>query len=142
MFEGIDPRSPIPLYAQIAAHIRVAVASGEVKPGDALPSVRSLAQRLRVNPATVVQAYRDLEMDGFVDMRHGSGTFVREVPTDRKTEERLDRARVIARQALQDAARMGIGASELLDVLRDEAGVEEPAPQEKKKPARPIGRRT
>src|SRR5690349_17166555 len=99
MFEGTDPRSPTPLYAQNASHIRVAVASGEVRPGDSLPSVRVLAQRLRVNPATVVQAYRDLEMDGFVEMRHGAGTFVREVPTDRRTEERLERARLIARQA-------------------------------------------
>jgi GntR family transcriptional regulator len=122
VFEGIDPRSPTPLYAQIAAHIRVAVAAGEVRPGDALPSVRGLAQSLRVNPATVVQAYRDLEMDGFVEMRHGAGTFIREVPTDRKTEERLERARLIARQALQEAARMGIPAAELVDALSDEVG--------------------
>ena len=122
MFEGIDPRSPTPLYAQIAAHIRVAVASGEVQPGDALPSVRALAQSLRINPATVVQAYRQLETDGFVDLRHGAGTFVREVPTDRKTEERLERARLIARQALQEAARMGIAAHELLGALQEQVG--------------------
>ena len=141
MFEGIDPRSPTPLYAQIAAHIRVAVASGEVRPGDALPSVRALAQRLRVNPATVVQAYRDLEMDGFVDMRHGAGTFVREVPTDRKTEERLERARLIARQALQEAARMGIPAGELLEALRDESGEDRVVPREKKRTAKSVERR-
>ena len=129
MFEGIDPRSPNPLYAQIAAHIRVAVASGEVRPGDALPSVRALAQSLRVNPATVVQAYRELEMDGFVEMRHGAGTFVLEVPTDRKTEERYERARLIARHALQEAARMGIPASELVEVLRDEVGDGPASPQ-------------
>jgi GntR family transcriptional regulator len=140
VFEGIDPRSPTPLYAQIADHIRVAVASGEVQPGDALPSVRALAQRLRVNPATVVQAYRDLEMDGFVELRHGAGTFVREVPADRRTEERLDRARLIAQQALQQAARMGIPASELLDALREETGEAKPAP-EKKKSAKPVARR-
>ena len=141
MFEGIDPRSPTPLYAQIAAHIRVAVASGEVRPGDALPSVRMLAQRLRVNPATVVQAYRDLEMDGFVEMRHGAGTFVREVPTDRKTEERLERARMIARQALQEAARMGIPAAELVEVLRGEVGEEREAAPAKAKAPKPAGRR-
>jgi GntR family transcriptional regulator len=142
MFEGIDPRSPTPLYAQIAAHIRVAVASGEVRSGDALPSVRALAQSLRVNPATVVQAYRELEMDGFVEMRHGAGTFVREVPTDRKTEERLDRARLIARHALQEAARMGIPASELLEVLRGEVR-EEPSTEvaERAEPAPAFERR-
>ncbi len=124
MFEGIDPRSPTPLYAQIATRIRVAVAAGEVRPGDALPSVRSLAQRLRVNPATVVQAYRELEMDGFVERRHGAGTFVCDVPTDRKTEERSAQAVAIARQALQEAARLGIPAAEVLEALRDEVGIE------------------
>jgi GntR family transcriptional regulator len=124
LFEGIDPRSPIPLYAQIATRIRVAVASGEVRPGDALPSVRALAQLLRVNPATVVQAYRELEMDGFVERRHGAGTFVCDVPADRKTEERSAGALAIARQALQEAARLGIPAAEVLEALRDEVGVE------------------
>ena len=64
MFERIDPRSPTPIYAQIAERVRVAVAAGELTKGDGLPSVRALATRLRVNPATVVQAYRELEHDG------------------------------------------------------------------------------
>ena len=136
MFEAIDPRSPTPLYAQIAAHVRVAIAAGEVRPGEALPSVRSLAQRLRVNPATVVQAYRELELDGFIERRHGAGTFVLEVPTDRRTEERLERARLIARHAVQEAARMGISGAELLEVLRGEVRDEpaeraDPAPRPK-----------
>lgn len=126
MFEGIDPRSPTPLYAQIAARIRVAVASGEVQAGDALPSVRALAESLRLNPATVVQAYRELEQDGFVEMRRGAGTFVRDVPTDRRTEERLARARSLAQHAIQDGARLGISAAELLEALRDEIGDESP----------------
>ena len=79
MFDDIDPRSPIPLYAQIAARLRVAVAADELKAGDLLPSVRQLAATLRVNPATVVQAYRDLEREGFVEMRHGAGTYVQQV---------------------------------------------------------------
>jgi len=61
MFDHIDPRNPTPLYAQIASRLRVAIASGDLEKGEALPSVRALAARLRINPATVVQAYRDLE---------------------------------------------------------------------------------
>ena len=79
MFDQVDPRSAVPLYAQIAARLRVAIAAGELLPGVGLPSVRQLAGQLRINPATVVQAYRDLETEGFVEMRHGAGTFVREV---------------------------------------------------------------
>ena len=63
MFKSIDPRSPTPLYAQIADRIRLAVAAGELVKGESLPSVRALATQLRVNPATIVQAYRELERD-------------------------------------------------------------------------------
>lgn len=124
MFENIDPRSPTPLYEQIASRVRVAVAAGDFRPGDALPSVRELSRMLRINPATVVQAYRELEGDGFVEMRRGAGTFVREVPVTRKEEEREERAHDIARRALQEAARLGIPALEVLDALRREMGEE------------------
>ena len=84
MFDTLDSRSPTPLYDQIASRIRVAVAAGELTEGDALPSVRRLAGQLRVNPATVVQAYRTLASDGFVEMKQGAGTFINSVPDVRK----------------------------------------------------------
>jgi GntR family transcriptional regulator len=124
MFDGIDPRSPTPLYEQIAARVRLAVAAGELAEGDGLPSVRALSRTLRVNPATVVQAYRDLAADGFVDLRHGQGTFVKEVPTFVRDEERTAQAIRLVRKLLQDAARVGIGAEELAHAFKSEAGVE------------------
>jgi GntR family transcriptional regulator len=124
LFHDLDPRSPTPLYAQIAGRVRVAVAAGDLTPGDSLPSVRHLARELRVNPATVVQAYRALETDGFVEMRHGAGTFIQEVPQARRDEERRAQATEIARRALAEAARRGIAASELLDALYAETGSE------------------
>lgn len=124
MFSGIDPRSPTPLYEQIAARIRVAVAAGDLKPDDALPSVRALARELRVNPATVVQAYRDLAVDGFVDMRHGQGTFVQEVPTFRRAEERAAQAQRLVRTLIEDGARIGLGADELSRAFHTEVGAE------------------
>lgn len=122
MFEAIDPRSPTPLYEQIATQVRLAVAGGELTEGDALPSVRQLAGDLRVNPATVVQAYRELEGDGFVERRHGAGTFIRDVSVLRKEEERSAQAAEIASRALQDAARAGVPAAELLDAIRKAVG--------------------
>lgn len=124
MFDGIDPRSPTPLYEQIAARVRVAVASGDLSPGDALPSVRALARELRVNPATVVQAYRDLALDGFVEIRHGQGTFVQDVPGFLRAEERTAQAEKLVRKLLEDAARLGISADDILQVLSAEIGVE------------------
>jgi GntR family transcriptional regulator len=124
MFDDLDPRSPVPLYEQIAARIRVAVAAEEYAAGDPLPSVRQLSSTLRVNPATVVQAYRDLEREGFVEMRHGAGTFVRMVPAEKRGSERARLAREFARGALAEAVRAGVSARELLDALREEIGGE------------------
>jgi GntR family transcriptional regulator len=124
VFDGIDPRSPTPLYEQIAARVRMAVAAGELGPGDPLPSVRALARDLRVNPATVVQAYRDLAADGFVVLRHGQGTFIQEVPTFVREEERAAQATRLIRTLLQDAARLGISVEELARALNVETGVD------------------
>ena len=113
MFEHIDPRSPTPIYAQIAERVRVAVGAGDLAKGDPLPSVRALATRLRVNPATVVQAYRDLEQEGLVEMRQGAGTFIADVPSDMRARERTAAARRIVREMLAEAARMGIARDDL-----------------------------
>jgi GntR family transcriptional regulator len=123
MFDEIDARSPVPLYEQIAARIRVAVAAEEYRAGDALPSVRQLAVSLRVNPATVVQAYRDLEREGFVEMRHGAGTYVRAVAATVREAERQRQARGLVRALLAEAARRGIGAGEITRALMEEMGV-------------------
>jgi len=123
LFEHIDPRSPTPLYAQIAGRLRVAIAAGELKSGDALPSVRNLAGRLRVNPATVVQAYRDLEAEGFVEMRQGAGTFVREVVPERRASERTRQAAGLVRQLVAEAGRLGLTTKELLQAIAQELEV-------------------
>jgi GntR family transcriptional regulator len=122
LFDRLDPRLPTPLYAQIADRVRIAVAAGELAAGDALPSVRILASRLRVNPATVVQAYRDLEQEGLVDMRQGAGSFVADVAPERRARARATTARRIARDALAEAARQGIGMDELRRAFDDETG--------------------
>jgi GntR family transcriptional regulator len=124
MFDDIDPRSPTPLYEQIAARVRMAVAAGELVPGDSLPSVRSLSRSLRVNPATVAGAYRNLASDGFVAIRHGQGTFVQEVPRYVRDEERTTQAVQLVRGLLQDAARVGIGTEELALAFNAQVGAE------------------
>jgi len=122
MFEDIDPRSPVPLWEQIAARVRVAVAAGDLLSEEALPSVRELAKRLRVNPATVAQAYRELAAEGFVESRHGAGTFVRDVAPQKKTHELNSRATDLVRRLLEDGARLGISARELTRAFQDEVG--------------------
>jgi len=126
LFERIDPRSPTPLYAQIAERIRGAIAAGELRPADPLPSVRDLAGKLRVNPATVVQAYRDLEHEGFVEIRHGTGSFVRELAPGRKARERTRQARALVRRLLADARRIGVPLTDLQGALNAEMEVKTP----------------
>ncbi|HEX9279551.1 MAG TPA: GntR family transcriptional regulator [Gemmatimonadales bacterium] len=126
LFERIDPRSPTPLYAQIAERVRGAIAAGELRPADPLPSVRDLAAQLRVNPATVVQAYRDLEHEGFVEIRHGTGSFVRELAPGRKARERSRQARALVRRLLTDARRIGVSPADLQGAFDAEMGVKAP----------------
>lgn len=120
MFRQIDPRSPIPLYVQIANRLRVAIATGEMGPGEALPSVRNLASVIRVNPATVVQAYRELEYAGVVESRQGAGTYVRELPETKRDAERKREARRLVRELLQQASGLGVSPDEIETAWRAE----------------------
>ena len=120
MFDTIDPRSPTPLYAQIAGRLRTAIAAGELRSGDSLPSVRQLSSRLRVNPATVVQAYRELELDSLVTTRQGAGTFVQEVAVERRQKDRQQEARRLVRDLLAQAGSLGISVAELQAAIERE----------------------
>lgn len=112
----IDSADPRPIYAQIMDEVRRALVVGTLAPEDALPSVRELASDLRVNPNTVAQAYRELERSGVVYMRRGQGTFV--APDARPDgAERRELALKVARRALVDAHRTGLGLEELLAAL-------------------------
>ncbi len=108
---------------QIADRIRIAVAAMELLPGVALPSVRQMASQLRVNPATVVQAYRELEEAGVVESRQGAGTFVRELHEQKREAERQRLARRLVRQLLQDASALGVTRDDLEHALRVELKV-------------------
>lgn len=122
MFHGIDARSPVPLYAQIAERIRLAIARGVLHSAAPLPSVRQLAAELRVNPATITQAYRELEGQGFVEIRHGAGTFVRELAPGRRARERAQQALTLVRKMLAEARRAGVPLPELQRALETELG--------------------
>ena len=123
MFSNLDPRSPTPLYEQIAALVRIAIAGGELSAGDSLPSVRQLAASARVNPSTVVQAYRDLEREGYVELRQGAGTFVRALPTSMRARERAKLARELVRKLVSDGAKLGLSPRDLQQALEEETGV-------------------
>lgn len=72
----LDPTDPTPLWSQLAQRIRELVVSGQLPPGAAVPSVRTLAQELTLNPATVAKALQALVAEGILEVRRGQGTFV------------------------------------------------------------------
>ena len=123
LFHDIDARSPIPLYAQIAERVRLAIATGALGSAALLPSVRQLAAELRVNPATVIQAYRELESQGYVEIRHGAGTFVRELAPGRRAKERSKHAVRLVRRLIAEARRNGVSMAELQQAIEAEIGV-------------------
>src|SRR5262245_62615649 len=73
----LNPSSGTPLYLQLVEHLKHSIETGAIKAGEQLPSVRRMAEDLLINPNTVVRAYRELESEGIVELRHGSGVFVR-----------------------------------------------------------------
>jgi len=68
--------SGVPIYLQLMEQVKHAVDTGALKPGDQLPGIRPLAEELVINPNTVAKAYRELEHEGVIELRHGSGAFV------------------------------------------------------------------
>jgi GntR family transcriptional regulator len=75
-FFHLNASSGVPLYVQLMEQVKHAVEIGALRPGDQLPTIRALAQELVMNSNTVVRAYRELEHEGIVELRHGLGAFI------------------------------------------------------------------
>ena len=86
----VSPTATQPLYVQLTQQIRHAIDTGVLQPGDLLPGIRTLAEELVVSPNTVVKAYAELEHEGLLEMRQGSGAFV---AGRRPTKAKSDRVR-------------------------------------------------
>jgi GntR family transcriptional regulator len=116
----INPHSGVPVYRQMIAQVKYYVASGVLKPGDQLPSIRELAQTLAINPTTVVRVYTELEHEGLIETRHGKGAFVTTNGRRVSSAERERVLRQLARHLAVEAKQMGASASEVLKLMRDE----------------------
>jgi GntR family transcriptional regulator len=115
-----DPKSPLAIYEQITTQVICAVAAGERKPGDLIPSVREIAGQMGVHPNTVARAFQELEHDGIVTARRGKGMEVtREAPRLCQQRRRADiQGRV--RQVLREAVASGLPPGEIRQVVEEE----------------------
>ena len=114
LISNSDPR---PIYEQITAGIKNLIISGELKPGDALPSMRFLAKELRISVITTKRAYEELERGGFIETVAGKGSFVSGVNTEFIREEHLRMAEEHLQQAVDAAKSAGISKEELVETL-------------------------
>lgn len=118
MLQNVNIYSSVAVYVQIENEVQFAVASGRLKGGDQLPSVRELSERLALNPNTVAKAYRDLEVMGYVYTRRGMGVFINK-GVEVKCQE-LCRKRIIERmhEVVAEAKAAGISASDINDIVQ------------------------
>ena len=97
-----NPSSGVPIYLQLMERVKHAVETGAIRPGDQLPGIRPLAEELVINPNTVAKAYRELEHEGVIELRHGAGAFVAANVRGRKaTTDRLRAAQVVVAAAVE-----------------------------------------
>jgi GntR family transcriptional regulator len=114
----LDAGDGVPIYLQIVHQVKYLVASGRLAPGEELPPIRALAERLVINPNTVARAYRELERAGVVSKRSTTGTFVSSAPSPLPRDECLARLSSRADALLADARQMNVNLDELIDLLR------------------------
>ena len=116
---SIDLRDPTPIYAQLERAFRAAVASGRLKPGEQLPTVRQLAVDLQVNANTVARVYASLERAGFIETKRGVGSFITATPAQAHPPRDHDRRlRGFVTRVLADAAQAGFTIEHLIAALR------------------------
>ncbi len=117
----LNPKSGLPIYAQIVDGVRHMVAIGELKPGEQLPTVRDLAARLGVNVNTIARAYDLLDKSGVISTQQGRGCYVADRLDDQQLGTHRRRAlNTIIEQALLEALSLGYSVSEIEEVLSEQ----------------------
>ena len=109
----------VPIYLQIANQVKHLVASGRLSAGEEIPAIRVLAQQLLVNPNTVARAYLELEREGVVIKRHGSGTYISDAGSPLARKQRLKILSERLDALLAEARHLGVGTEDLIKLLRE-----------------------
>lgn len=118
MIFRIDPSAGAPLYIQLMEQVKYAVELGALREGDQLPTIRKVAEDLVVNPNTVVRAYRELEHEGVLELKHGSGAYVRE-PSGKRAPL-IAKAQSVVQSAIDRLAALGLTQEEIRRVFENQ----------------------
>ena len=120
----LDMQSGVPVYRQIIDQVHAARASGAVRPGDQLPTVRQMAVDLAINPNTVVRAYKELELTGALTTHQGTGTFITNEKVERNEKERDRKLDQFVADLVARAGREGFSVKEVRSRLKEFANQE------------------
>lgn len=116
----VDLTSKVPIYVQIINQVKHMIATGVLRPGDQLPTVRQLATDLRVNFNTIARAYRMLDDEGLISTQHGRGTYILPFPSEKNGELlRHQDLEWLTRHYLNEAASLGYSVDEVSQVLAE-----------------------
>lgn len=118
MFVALSPGHPDPMYKQVTDQVKDAIASGDLKPNERLPSVRELSDALKVSAITIKRAYQDLETDGYILTRAGLGSFVAPVEREVLRGRKLDELRVELTRLVRTSAKFGITGEDIVRLTR------------------------
>ena len=119
MYLRLDHQSGEPIYRQIVEQVKYRVASGQLKAGEKLPSIREMAKDLKINPRTVVKAYEELQSAGLVVRRQGQGVFITELQAAMPAKMRHKAIADLASRLLSEASRMGASGEEVQAILKE-----------------------
>ena len=114
----ISANDGVPIYLQIVNQVKYLVACGRLGPGEELPPIRVLAEQLLVNPNTIARAYMELERDGIVAKRHGSGTYVSDAGSPLARKERMKILSERADALLAEAHHLNVDLDSVIDLLK------------------------
>ena len=108
-----NPSLGVPIYLQLMEQVKHAIETGALRPGEQLPGIRPLAEELVMNPNTVAKAYRELEHEGVIELRHGAGAFVSAQPRTKKVAEAVRDAQPVVAAAVKRLRARGLTDEEI-----------------------------
>src|SRR6202165_5984293 len=108
-----NPSSGVPIYVQLMEQLKHSIETGALRPGEQLPGIRPLAEELVINSNTVAKAYRELEHEGIIELRHGAGAFVSGNARAKKLTDTLRAGQVVVAAAIKQRRARGVSEEEI-----------------------------
>jgi len=108
-----NPSSGVPIYLQLMEQVKHSIETGALRPGEQLPGIRPLAEELVINPNTVAKAYRELEHEGVIELRHGAGAFVSGNAQAKRITDKFRAGQAIVAAAVEKLRARGVTDEEI-----------------------------